>query len=269
MKQFVRTCALLMAFVGVYSLCCSAWAQPGRGADLPSPGRVADVTLGTAKVHIDYGAPSLRGRKAAGGELMPYDTWWRTGANEATTFETTADVTVGSLRVPAGKYTLVTLPSAGTWQLVICKHTGQWGTERFEADDLGRGSHDEVGAAVAAGADVDQLREVHRQENADAHQVGDHGRLGACRRRSSRQLQDRRAAGTFAATRFQCLEEWSCWYEVLMPFVIPRRSESLPQPVEGGSAVSPVSRQDKQIPPLRCGRTKVEGEAPRPSRHRD
>ncbi len=138
MKKLVRTCALMLAVVGLFSIYCSAWAQPGRGADLPSPGRVADVTLGGAKVHIDYGAPSLRGRKALGGELIPYDTWWRTGANEATSFETTADLMIGSLRVPAGKYTLVTLPSAGTWQLVICKHTGQWGTDRFEADDLGK-----------------------------------------------------------------------------------------------------------------------------------
>lgn len=72
------------------------------------------------------------------GGLVPYNTWWRTGANEATSFETTGATTVGTLAVPAGKYTLVTLPSAGTWQLVVCKHTGQWGTERFAADDLGK-----------------------------------------------------------------------------------------------------------------------------------
>ncbi len=138
MKNFVRTLALLLAVAGVFSLCSSAWAQPGRGADLPSPGRVADVTLdGGVKIHVDYGAPSLRGRKGAG-ELMPYDTWWRTGANEATSFVTSTDVMVGSLHVPAGKYTLVTLPSAGTWQLIVCKHTNQWGTDRFANDDLGQ-----------------------------------------------------------------------------------------------------------------------------------
>src|ERR1700712_2631522 len=138
MKKLIAVCTLMFAFVLAFSCSRSTSAQPGRGADLPSPGRVADVTLGAAKIHIDYGAPSLRGRKAAGGELMPYDTWWRTGANEATSFETTSDLMVGTLRVPAGKYTLVTLPSAGTWQLVICKHTGQWGTDRFEKDDLGK-----------------------------------------------------------------------------------------------------------------------------------
>lgn len=137
MKKIVFACALAAATLGLAPLGITAVAQPGRGASLPSPGRVADVTIGGAKIHVDYGAPSLRGRKGAG-ELMPYDTWWRTGANEATTFDTTGDVTVGSLHVPAGKYTLVTLPSTGTWQLVICKHTGQWGTDRFEADDLGK-----------------------------------------------------------------------------------------------------------------------------------
>ena len=107
------------------------------GKPLPSPRKMADVDLSGAKIMISYGAPSVRGRKIMGG-LVPYNTWWRTGANEATSFETSADVMVGTLKVPAGKYTLVTLPSAGTWQLVVCKHTGQWGTERFEKDDLGK-----------------------------------------------------------------------------------------------------------------------------------
>lgn len=134
MKQLMLALALAMPCTATVAL----HAQPGRGANLPSPGRKADVTVGKAQISVDYGAPSLKGRKAAGGDLMPYNTWWRTGANEATSFETTGDVEVGKLHVPAGKYTLVTLPAEGQWQLVICKHTGQWGTERFEADDLGK-----------------------------------------------------------------------------------------------------------------------------------
>lgn len=134
MKKMLLAVALAMPCVATISL----FAQPGRGANLASPGRKADVTVGKAQISVDYGAPSLKGRKAAGGELMPYDTWWRTGANEATAFETTGDVMVGNLHVPAGKYTLVTYPSAGTWQLVVCKATGQWGTERKESEDLGK-----------------------------------------------------------------------------------------------------------------------------------
>lgn len=134
MKSLLLAAALTLPCTATVAL----HAQPGRGANLPSPGRTANVTIGQAQVTVDYGAPSLRGRKGAGGELMPYNTWWRTGANEATSFTTTGELLVGSLMVPAGKYTLVTYPNAGTWHLVISKHTGQWGTERFEADDLGR-----------------------------------------------------------------------------------------------------------------------------------
>ena len=135
--KITRAFALGLALLTLTWTAPHALSQPGRGANLPSPGRKADVTLGSVKVAIDYGAPSAKGRKIIG-ELVPYDTWWRTGANEATAFETTGDLTLGTLHVAAGKYTLVTLPSAGEWQLVVCKHTGQWGTDRFEADDLGK-----------------------------------------------------------------------------------------------------------------------------------
>lgn len=129
-------------------LCCglslSAMAQGGMemapqkpGAPLASPRKQAEASINGATVKVDYGAPSMRGRKIMG-EVVPYTTWWRTGANEATLFETNTDLMVGSLHVPAGKYTLVTLPSDGEWQLVFCKHLGQWGTDRFEADDLGK-----------------------------------------------------------------------------------------------------------------------------------
>jgi hypothetical protein len=141
MKKLVLALALAVSCSGMVAhaqMGGMEMKQPEDKSKRPSPPHVADVNLKGKTVHISYGAPSLRGRKALGTELIPYDTWWRTGANEATTFETTGDVMVGGLHVPAGKYTLVTLPSAGQWQLVICKHTGQWGTDRFEKDDLGK-----------------------------------------------------------------------------------------------------------------------------------
>ena len=107
------------------------------GSPLPSPRKMANADLAGTKVMISYGAPSVKGRKIFGGQV-PYTEWWRTGANEATTLVTTGDLMIGTLHVPASKYTIVTLPSAGTWQLVVCKHTGQWGTDRFEKDDLGK-----------------------------------------------------------------------------------------------------------------------------------
>lgn len=139
MKKLALAAVLVCSSIGL-----SAYAQGGMqmapaqaDAPLPSPRKQAEVTVNGNTVKVDYGAPSMRGRKIMG-EVVPYTEWWRTGANEATAFETSTDLKVGTLTVPAGKYTLVTLPSADQWQLVFCKHLGQWGTERFEADDLGK-----------------------------------------------------------------------------------------------------------------------------------
>ena len=73
------------------------------------------------------------------GDLVPYGKIWRAGANEATTFVTTADLTVGGTAVPAGSYTIFTVPNADKWTLVISKKTGEWGTAYpGEANDLAR-----------------------------------------------------------------------------------------------------------------------------------
>ena len=94
----------------------------------PSPPGTAEVTLKNKKITIDYSRPSLKGRKV-GQELAPYGKVWRTGANEATTLNTEIDLNIGGVKVPAGKCTLYTLPSEGTWKLIINKQTGQWGTQ--------------------------------------------------------------------------------------------------------------------------------------------
>ena len=79
----------------------------------------------------------MRGRKIMGG-LVPYGRWWRTGADNATTFQTEADLDIGGLKVPKGTYTIYTLPGAKEWQLIVNKQTGQFGTEYDQQQDLGR-----------------------------------------------------------------------------------------------------------------------------------
>jgi hypothetical protein len=103
----------------------------------PSPPGTAEVTLKGKTVTIDYSRPSMKGRKIMG-ELVPYGKVWRTGANEATTLTTPVDLNMGGTKVPAGKYTLWTLPSAGDWKLIINKQTGQWGTNYDEKQDFVR-----------------------------------------------------------------------------------------------------------------------------------
>jgi len=86
---------------------------------------------------VDYSVPSMKGRKIYGG-LVPFNEPWRTGANEATTFVPTTDVTVGGTTIPAGNYTLYTLPGEKSWKLIVSKETGQWGVPYPEGKDLGR-----------------------------------------------------------------------------------------------------------------------------------
>ncbi len=90
-----------------------------------------------ASLWIDYGQPRARGRKVFGG-LVPYGQVWRTGANAATQFRTSVDLQFGSAVVPAGMYTLWTIPSANGTTLIVNKQTGQWGTQYDPAQDLVR-----------------------------------------------------------------------------------------------------------------------------------
>ena len=158
MKTFVRSALAVLLVAGSAAMllpiqAASAQAEPGskpemngtapRSAQaqkpLPSPPAQAEVSLDGKAVTIHYNSPRMRGRKIMG-ELVPYGKVWRTGANPATSFVTETNLKVGDLEVPAGKYTLYTLPAApGTpWQLIINKQTGQWGTVYNENQDLGR-----------------------------------------------------------------------------------------------------------------------------------
>jgi hypothetical protein len=131
--------ALLMMVAAVPA---SLYAAPLQMAGdppqaLPSPPAEADVTLNGTALTIHYNTPLMRGRKIMGG-LVPYGEVWRTGANPATSFKTAVALKIGTAMVPAGSYTLYTLPSEGTWKLIINKQTGQWGTEYDQAQDLAR-----------------------------------------------------------------------------------------------------------------------------------
>ncbi len=102
-----------------------------------SPRDTARATIGGAAVWIDYSRPSRRGRDIFGA-LEPWNKVWRTGANAATQLSTPVDLVIGGATVPAGKYTLWTLPTPSGWKLIINKQTGQWGTEYQPEQDLVR-----------------------------------------------------------------------------------------------------------------------------------
>ena len=120
------------------SICTLATAQQDK-SQRPSPPAQAQCKLSDGKtITVDYSSPRAKGRKIMGG-LVPYGEVWRTGANEATTFVTSTDLTVAGKDIPAGSYTIFTVPTADSWTLIINKHTGEWGIPyQHEADELTR-----------------------------------------------------------------------------------------------------------------------------------
>jgi hypothetical protein len=107
----------------------------GTGLGPLSPRDTVRAQVGGANLIIDYHRPSARGRTVFGG-VVPFGSVWRTGANQATSFTTDRDLMIGGSRVPAGSYTIWSLPTADSWHLILNRQTGQWGTEYHAEHDL-------------------------------------------------------------------------------------------------------------------------------------
>lgn len=115
-----------------------AAAEKARGGQVQLSARdTTRGTIGRAKFEIDYGRPLARGRQLLG-NVIAYGEVWRTGANAASQFTTSAPINIANLNVPAGKYTLWTVPRKdGSSELRINSQTGQWGTGYDGQFDLG------------------------------------------------------------------------------------------------------------------------------------
>lgn len=116
----------------------AAIARAMRPSGVLSPRQTASVSITQAPIMINYGSPAVRGRTVWGGTLIPTDSIWRTGANEATLLATSRPLQFGDLTVPAGIYSLWTQLTANGAFLIVNRQTGQWGTQYNAAQDLGR-----------------------------------------------------------------------------------------------------------------------------------
>jgi hypothetical protein len=121
----------------VFALCFMSSAQDK--SKRPSPPEQAQCKFSDGKtITVDYSSPRAKGRKIFG-ELVPYGQVWRTGANEATTFVTTTAVSAEGRDVPAGNYTIFTVPEQNKWTLIVNKKTGEWGIPyKYESEELVR-----------------------------------------------------------------------------------------------------------------------------------
>ncbi len=111
--------------------------QAGTAAGALSPRDTVQATVGGAALLVDYSRPAARGREILG-NVVPFGQVWRTGANTATHFTTSRDLMIGGAQVPAGTYTLWTLPTESGAHLILNRQTGQWGTEYNASQDLVR-----------------------------------------------------------------------------------------------------------------------------------
>lgn len=131
--RVARPVSLVVVAVVITSALLLAQQKP-----VLSPPGEASVKFDDGKsVTIKYSRPSMRGRKIFG-ELVPYGKVWRTGANSATSLTTDTALDIGGTNVPAGNYTLYSVPGEKSWQLIVNKETGQWGTKYDEGQDLAR-----------------------------------------------------------------------------------------------------------------------------------
>ncbi|MGA7685740.1 MAG: DUF2911 domain-containing protein [Terriglobales bacterium] len=136
----MKKVAFMAAVLFGMAMCAPAQMQmsPDK-SKRPSPPASAECKFSDGKmVKIDYSSPRAKGRKIFGG-LVPYGEVWRAGANEATTFVADTNVNVGGKEVPAGSYTIFTVPKEDGWTLIINKKTGEWGVPyKYESDELAR-----------------------------------------------------------------------------------------------------------------------------------
>ena len=132
MKFLTSRALLVLSWLCVLLLAAPALAQQKPAEDKskrPSP----PATVSAPNFTIEYSRPSMKGRKVMGG-LVPYGQVWRTGANEATTFEAKQAVRINGQELPAGKYALFTIPGEQEWTIIFNKTANQWGAYDYKQD---------------------------------------------------------------------------------------------------------------------------------------
>jgi hypothetical protein len=150
------------SFLGIFLLALYAatntFAQQAPAIRLPRPSQKASVmqTVGVTDITITYSRPGVKGRKIwgkapaavtvkgeatldnqnerlKGAPIVPWGHVWRAGANEATTFVVTDDVLINGAKLPAGSYSLHTIPTPTEWTIVFNGVSNQWGSFNYDA----------------------------------------------------------------------------------------------------------------------------------------
>lgn len=136
MKQLQYIAGIILCSIFSLALLNVTAQAQERGMDEPrqSPNAAVSQTIGTTQIMITYGRPAVKGREVFGG-LEAFGEVWRTGANESTVIVLPTDVTIEGEEVPAGTYSIYTIPGEDEWTIIINEKLS-WGTGYDESEDL-------------------------------------------------------------------------------------------------------------------------------------
>lgn len=134
-KKIINMKKFLLSFITVASLCFSVSAQDFK-MPAASPSQKIEQQFSISHIKLDYSRPSVKGRKIFG-DLVPYGKLWRTGANAASKITFGEDVKINGQLIPAGTYSLYTIPGKDNWEVIINKSLENWGNTGFnEAENV-------------------------------------------------------------------------------------------------------------------------------------
>ena len=128
MKKFTYALAFLI-ISGFSSIAQTKWPFAAT-----SPTQTFSQSFGSSSVDVRYSRPSVKGRVIFG-EVVPFDKFWRTGANSATTIFFGDEVTINSTKVPAGKYALATFPGKSEWTIILSKDTALNAADKYKEEN--------------------------------------------------------------------------------------------------------------------------------------
>ncbi len=124
LSRFFLNSVFMLTFLLVFTVSCAQKSPPAK----------AEASVNGVEIQIKYNSPRVKGR-IVWGDLVAYDQVWRTGANEATIFEVDKDVVIEGNKVPAGSYSLFTIPKKGdSWTVILNKVPEQWGAYKYDPE---------------------------------------------------------------------------------------------------------------------------------------
>jgi hypothetical protein len=144
LKNYLCKKLLMKKYFGVFLLIAFLFGfqtqSDGQGLNIPAPSPLQKIiqNFATSKISIEYSRPGVKGRSIFG-ELVPYDSVWRTGANAPTKITFGEEVQLEGKNVPAGIYALYMMPGKEQWTMILSKDTALWGAFGYKAgNDLMR-----------------------------------------------------------------------------------------------------------------------------------